>query len=158
MRRERSDLRLTPRSGGLERLLTPSSNDEAPPKNCVDKFSILIGKNVDLTSFTFDASSFHIEDYFISMGWVSIVTLDEKAYPNLMKEFYQDMIYSPGLGNTCMVKNKRIKITRTLIRSILELEDCETHLYIQKIAPDLEWYSPIEACCRVTRKHFENAI
>ncbi|KAL2517718.1 hypothetical protein Adt_13965 [Abeliophyllum distichum] len=79
-----------------ERLPTPSSDDEIPPENCVDKCPILIGKSVDLASFNFDVHSFHIEDYFVVMGWVSIVTLDKKAYPNLMKEFHQCMAYSPG--------------------------------------------------------------
>ncbi|KAL2526343.1 hypothetical protein Adt_11397 [Abeliophyllum distichum] len=83
-----------------ERPPTSSSEDEAFPENRIDKCPILIGKNVYLASFTFDAHSFHIEDYFVAMGWVSIITLEEKAYPNIMKEFYRDMIYSPGTG--CM--------------------------------------------------------
>ncbi|KAL2480249.1 hypothetical protein Adt_33215 [Abeliophyllum distichum] len=107
-----------------ERPPSPTSEDEAlPPKNWINKCPIFIGKYVDLASFTFNAPSFHIEDYFISMGWVSILTLDEKAYPNIMNEFYRDMIYSSGSGITCMVRNKRLKITRDLIRSILELDD-----------------------------------
>ncbi|KAL2531459.1 hypothetical protein Adt_04810 [Abeliophyllum distichum] len=98
-----------------ERLPTPSSDDEASPKNCVDKCPILNGKNINLTSFTFDAHSFHIENYFVSMDWVSIVTLDEKVYPNLMKESYQDMTYSLGLSITCMVLISKGRIPSKLV-------------------------------------------
>ncbi|KAL2471379.1 Uncharacterized protein Adt_39515 [Abeliophyllum distichum] len=65
---------------------SPSSKEETPPtENWIDKCPIQISKNVDLAFFTFDASSFHVEEYFLTMGWVSILTLDEKAYPNIMK-------------------------------------------------------------------------
>ncbi|KAL2471100.1 Uncharacterized protein Adt_39236 [Abeliophyllum distichum] len=141
-----------------ERPPTPSSEDEAPTETRIDECLILMGKNVDLASFTFDAPSFHIEGYFVSIGWVSIITLDEKAYPNIMKEFYRYMIYSPGTGITCIVKNKRIKITQNIIRSILELEDCEIRLFISKMVSHFEGYNPVEACCRVTGKHFETPI
>ncbi|KAL2486621.1 Uncharacterized protein Adt_31377 [Abeliophyllum distichum] len=139
-----------------ERPPSPSSEDEAPSiENWIDKCPIHIGKNVDLVSFTFDASYFHMEDLFVAMGWVSILTLDDKAYPNITKEFYQDMIYSPETGITCMVRNKRIKITQDLIRSILHLENCDIRVYSSKTTPHLEGYNPIEVCSRVTGKHFE---
>ncbi|KAL2531756.1 hypothetical protein Adt_05107 [Abeliophyllum distichum] len=115
-----------------KRLPTPSFDDDSPLENHLDKCPVLIGKNIDLFSFTYDALSFHIEYFFVSMGWVSIVTLDEKAYLNLMKEFYQDMVYTLETGISCMVRNKQIKITQTLIPSILELEDYEISLYSQK--------------------------
>ncbi|KAL2526797.1 hypothetical protein Adt_11851 [Abeliophyllum distichum] len=84
-----------------EMLPSPSFDDDSPPKNCVEKCPILIGKNVDLPSFTYDVPSFHAEDFFVvSMCWVFIITLDEKAYPNLMKAFYQDIIYTPGFSFT----------------------------------------------------------
>ncbi|KAL2518501.1 Uncharacterized protein Adt_14748 [Abeliophyllum distichum] len=141
-----------------ERLPSPSSDDDAPPpKQRIDKCPIPVGKNVDLASFTFEAPSFHIEDYFVAMGWVSLVTLDEKVYPNIMKEFYKDLIFSPGSGITCLVRNKRLKITRDLIRSILHLEDCDLRIYSSKTIPHLEGYNPAEACSRVTGKHFEEA-
>ncbi|KAL2486142.1 hypothetical protein Adt_30898 [Abeliophyllum distichum] len=73
-----------------------------------------------------------------------------------MKEFYRDMIYSPGMEITCMVRNKRIKITTNLIRSILELKDCEIHLFSSKTISYLEEYNLVEACCRVTGKPFES--
>ncbi|KAL2492238.1 hypothetical protein Adt_27866 [Abeliophyllum distichum] len=100
-----------------------SSKEDASPENWVDKCSILIRKNVDLASFTFEAPSFHLEDYFVAMGWISILTLNEKTYPIIMKEFYKKMVFSPGTDISCLVRNKRIKITRELIRTILELED-----------------------------------
>ncbi|KAL2531860.1 Uncharacterized protein Adt_05211 [Abeliophyllum distichum] len=141
-----------------ERLPSPSSDDEAPPsEQRIDKCPIPVGKNVDLASFTFDAPSFHIEDYFVAMGWVSLVTLDEKVYPNIMKEFYKDLIFSPGSGITCLVRNKRLKITRDLIRSILHLEDCDLRIYSSKTIPHLEGYNLAKACSRVTGKHFEEA-
>ncbi|KAL2479763.1 Uncharacterized protein Adt_32729 [Abeliophyllum distichum] len=141
-----------------ERLPSPSSDDDAPPpEQRIDKCPIPVGKNVDLASFTFEAPSFHIEDYFVAMGWVSLVTLDEKVYPNIMKEFYKDLIFSPGSGITCLVRNKRLKITRDLIRSILHLEDCDLRIYSSKTIPHLEGYNPAEACSRVTGKHFEEA-
>ncbi|KAL2461581.1 Uncharacterized protein Adt_45001 [Abeliophyllum distichum] len=68
-----------------ERLPPLSSEEEPPfPKNQIDKYLILIGKSVKFALFTFDAPSFHIEEFFISMGWVSITALNEKAYPNLI--------------------------------------------------------------------------
>ncbi|KAL2466502.1 Uncharacterized protein Adt_42353 [Abeliophyllum distichum] len=66
------------------------------------------------------------------------------------------MIYSPRSGITCMVRNKRIKITRDLIRSILELEYYDLRLFSSKTIPHLEGYNFIEACCRVIGKHFES--
>ncbi|KAL2453906.1 Uncharacterized protein Adt_48594 [Abeliophyllum distichum] len=141
-----------------ERLPSPSSDEEAPPpEQRIDKCPILVGKNVDLASFTFDAPSFHIENYFVAMGWVSLVTLDEKVYPNIMKEFYKDLVFSPGSGITSMVRNKRLKITRDLIRSILHLEDCDLRIFSSKPIPHLERYNPVEACSRVTGKNFEEA-
>ncbi|KAL2474455.1 Uncharacterized protein Adt_35191 [Abeliophyllum distichum] len=84
-----------------ERLPSPSSDKEAPPsEQMIDKCPIPVGKNVDLVSFTFDAPSFHIEDYFVAMGWVLLVTLDENVYPNIIKEFYKDLVFSPGSAIT----------------------------------------------------------
>ncbi|KAL2474456.1 Uncharacterized protein Adt_35192 [Abeliophyllum distichum] len=54
-----------------------------------------------------------------------------------------------------MVRNKRLKITRDLIRSILHLEDCDLCIFSSKTIPHLEGYNPVEACPRVTEKHFE---
>ncbi|KAL2472409.1 hypothetical protein Adt_40545 [Abeliophyllum distichum] len=93
-------------------LASPSSDDDSPPKNCVDKCPILIG-NVDLASLTYDGPSFHIEDFFVSMGWVSIVTLDEKAFPNLMKAFYQDMVCTLGWAKDSS-SSRRIQFCRSL--------------------------------------------
>ncbi|KAL2461602.1 Uncharacterized protein Adt_45022 [Abeliophyllum distichum] len=63
-----------------ERLPSPSSSEEEDSQTKrFDRCPVLIGKNVDLGSFTFDAPSFHIEDLFIGMGWVGILTLDDKS-------------------------------------------------------------------------------
>ncbi|KAL2526580.1 Uncharacterized protein Adt_11634 [Abeliophyllum distichum] len=68
------------------------------------------------------------------------------------------MNFSPGSGITCLLKNKRIKITPELIRSILHLEDGGVCLYTTKSIPHTDEYNPIEACCHVTGKHFEAAV
>ncbi|KAL2517378.1 hypothetical protein Adt_13625 [Abeliophyllum distichum] len=99
--------KMTAKCPRRERLSSPSSDEEAPPpEHRIDKCPILVGKNVDLALFTFDAPSFHIEYFFVAMGWVSLITLDEKVYPNIMKEFYKDLVFSPRSGITCMVPNK----------------------------------------------------
>ncbi|KAL2518107.1 Uncharacterized protein Adt_14354 [Abeliophyllum distichum] len=85
------------------------------------------------------------------------IPVDEKAYPNIMKEFYKDLVVSPGSGITCMVRNKQLKITRDLIRSILHLEDCHLRIFSSKTIPRLEGYNPVEAYSRVTGEHFEEA-
>ncbi|KAL2512542.1 Uncharacterized protein Adt_18142 [Abeliophyllum distichum] len=68
------------------------------------------------------------------------------------------MIFTPGMGISCLVRNKQIRITRELIRSILELEDGGIHLYTTRTIPHLEEYNPVETCCRVTEKHFEAVV
>ncbi|KAL2542832.1 Uncharacterized protein Adt_03810 [Abeliophyllum distichum] len=132
-----------------------SSEEEAPQTTWIDHCPVLIDKNVDLTYFTFDVPSFHIEDLFVSMGWISILTLNDKVYLSIVKDFYKKMTFSSGTGITCLVRNKRIKITQELIRSILHLEDGGIRLYTTKTILHLEEYNPIEACRRVTGKYFE---
>ncbi|KAL2466902.1 Uncharacterized protein Adt_42753 [Abeliophyllum distichum] len=68
------------------------------------------------------------------------------------------MNFSLGSGITCLLKNKRIKITHELIRSILHLEDGGVRLYTTKIIPHTDEYNLVEACCLVTGKHFEAAV
>ncbi|KAL2466596.1 Uncharacterized protein Adt_42447 [Abeliophyllum distichum] len=139
-----------------ERLSSSSSSKEEDPQiKRFDRCPVLLGKNVDLASFTFDAHSFHIEDLFVGMGWVGILTLDDKVYPPLVKEFYKKMTFSSGTEITCLLRNKRVKITRDLIHSLLCLEDGGIRLYTTKTIPHTEEYNPVEACCRVTRKHFD---
>ncbi|KAL2491917.1 Uncharacterized protein Adt_27545 [Abeliophyllum distichum] len=135
-----------------------SSEEEDPHTKRIDRCPILIGKNVDLTSFTFDAPSFNLENLFEGMGWVPILTLDDKVYPTLVKEFYTKMKFSPGAGITCLLRNKRIKITPELIRTILHLEDGGVRLYTTKTIPHTNEYDPITACCHVTGKNFEAAV
>ncbi|KAL2491762.1 hypothetical protein Adt_27390 [Abeliophyllum distichum] len=104
----------------------PSSSyfeEEDPQTKLNDRCPVLIGKNVDLASFTFDAPSFNIENLFVGMGWVSILTLNDEVYPAIVKYFYTKMNFSPGMGITCLLRNKRIKIIQELIRSILHLEE-----------------------------------
>ncbi|KAL2533129.1 Uncharacterized protein Adt_06480 [Abeliophyllum distichum] len=140
-----------------ERLPSPSSSEEEDPQTKrFDRCPVLIGKNVDLGSFTFDAPSFHIEDLFVGMSWVGILTLDDKVYPSLVKDFYKKTVFSPGTKITCFLENKRIKITRDLICSLLHLENGGISLYTTKTIPHIEEeYDPVAACCRVTRKHFD---
>ncbi|KAL2519060.1 Uncharacterized protein Adt_15307 [Abeliophyllum distichum] len=140
-----------------ERAPSPSSEDEdSPSKIQIAKCPVLIGKNVDLGSFTFEAPSFHIEDLFV--GRVSILMLDDKVYPSIVKDLYRNMSFSPGLGISCLLRNKRIRITQDLIRSILHLEEGGVRLYTTKTIPHTGEYNPIEACCHVTDKHFEVAV
>ncbi|KAL2475328.1 Uncharacterized protein Adt_36064 [Abeliophyllum distichum] len=116
-----------------ERLPSPSSTEEEDPQlTRFDRCPVLIGKNVDLSSFTFEAPSFHIEDLFEAMGWVGILTLDDKVYPSLVKDFYKKMTFSPGTEISCFIKNKRIKLTRDLICSLLRLESGGLSLYTTK--------------------------
>ncbi|KAL2511333.1 Uncharacterized protein Adt_16933 [Abeliophyllum distichum] len=140
-----------------ERLPSPSSSKEEDPQTKrFDRCPVLIGKNVDLGFFTFDAPSFHIEDLFVGMGWVGILTLDDKVYPSLVKDFYKKMVFSPGTEITCFLKNKRIKITRDLICSLLRLESGGISLYTTKTIPHIEGeYDPVAACCHVTGNHFD---
>ncbi|KAL2487163.1 Uncharacterized protein Adt_31919 [Abeliophyllum distichum] len=142
-----------------ERIPFPSSEDEDSPSEIrIAKCPVLIGKNVDLGSFTFEAPSFHIEDLFVGMCWVSILTVDDKVYPSIVKDLYKNMSFSPGSGISCLLRNKRIRITQDLIQSILHLEESGVRLYTTKTTPHTEEYNPIEACCHVTNKHFEAAI
>ncbi|KAL2481967.1 Uncharacterized protein Adt_34933 [Abeliophyllum distichum] len=139
-----------------ERLPSSSSSEEEDPQiKRFDRCPILLGKNVDLVSFTFDAPSFHIEDLFVGMGWVGILTLDDKVYPTLVKDFYKKMTFSPGMEITCLLRNKRVKISRDLINSLLHLEDGGIRLYTTKTIPHTEEYNPIEACHRVIEKNFD---
>ncbi|KAL2497326.1 hypothetical protein Adt_22876 [Abeliophyllum distichum] len=51
-----------------ERPPSISSEDEDPQANRIDRCPVLIGKNVDPASFTFDAPSFNIENIFIVLS------------------------------------------------------------------------------------------
>ncbi|KAL2487122.1 Uncharacterized protein Adt_31878 [Abeliophyllum distichum] len=139
-----------------ERHPSPSSSEEEDPQNQrFNRCPVQVGKNVDLASFTFDAPSFHIEELFVGMGWVGILTLADKVYPSLVKCFYKNVVFSPGTEITCFLKNKRIKITRDLVRSLFRLEDGGIRFYTTKTIPHIEEYDPVDACRRVTGKHFE---
>ncbi|KAL2485610.1 Uncharacterized protein Adt_30366 [Abeliophyllum distichum] len=135
-----------------------SSEEEDPHTKRIDGCPILIGKNVDLASFTFDAPSFNIENLFVGMGWVPIFTLNDKVYPTIVKDFYTKMNFSPGSGITRLFRNKHIKITHELIRTILHLEDGGVRLYTTKTIPHTDDYDPVDACCHVTGKHFEAVV
>ncbi|KAL2543356.1 hypothetical protein Adt_04334 [Abeliophyllum distichum] len=115
-----------------------SSEEEDPQTKWIDRCPVLIGKNVDLAFFTFDAPSFNIENLFIGMEWVLILSLNDKVYPTIVKDFYTKMNFSPGSGITCLHRNKRFKITQELIRSILHLEDGSIRLYTTKTIPQIQ--------------------
>ncbi|KAL2470972.1 Uncharacterized protein Adt_39108 [Abeliophyllum distichum] len=64
--------------------------------------------------------------------------------------------FSPGTEITCFLKNKRIKITRDLICSLLRLENGGISLYTTKTIPHIEEEcDPVAACCHVTEKYFD---
>ncbi|KAL2531471.1 Uncharacterized protein Adt_04822 [Abeliophyllum distichum] len=132
-----------------------SSEEEDPQIKRIGRCPVLLGKNVDLTSFTFDAPSFHIEDIFVGIGWVGILTLNDKVYPSIVKDFYKKMTFSPGTEITCLLRNKRVKITQDLIHSLLCLEVGGIRLYTTKTILHTEEYNPVKTCRRVTEKHFE---
>ncbi|KAL2526908.1 Uncharacterized protein Adt_11962 [Abeliophyllum distichum] len=132
-----------------------SSEEEDPQIKRIDRCPVFLGKNVDLASFTFNAPSFYIEHLFVGMGWVRILTLDDKVYPSIVKDFYKKMTFSPGTKITCLLRNKRVKITRDLIRSLLRLEDGGILLYTTKTILHTEEYNPVEVCHHVTGKHFK---
>ncbi|KAL2525601.1 Uncharacterized protein Adt_10655 [Abeliophyllum distichum] len=135
-----------------------SSDEEDPHTKRIDRCPIQIGKNVDLASFTFDAPSINIENLFIGMGWVPILTLNDKVYPTIVKDFYTKINFSLGSGITCLHRNKLIKITHELIRSILHLEDGGVRLYTTKKIPHSDDYDPVKAFCHVIGKQFEAAV
>ncbi|KAL2474746.1 Uncharacterized protein Adt_35482 [Abeliophyllum distichum] len=59
-----------------ERTPSSSSKEGAPQVTRIDRYPILIGKNVDLASFTFDAHSFHIEDLFVDFSYIMLHHMD----------------------------------------------------------------------------------
>ncbi|KAL2454479.1 Uncharacterized protein Adt_48021 [Abeliophyllum distichum] len=63
-----------------------------------------------------------------------------------------------GSGISCLLRNKQIRITQDLIRSILHLEEGGVRLYTTKTIPHTEEYNPVEACCHVTDKHVEAVV
>ncbi|KAL2525643.1 Uncharacterized protein Adt_10697 [Abeliophyllum distichum] len=123
-----------------------SSEEEDLQTKRIERCPVLLCKNVNLVSFNFDVPSFFIEELFVDMGWVGILTLNDKVYPLIVKDFYKKITFSPGTKITCLVRNKHVKITRDLIRSILRLEDSGIRLYTTKTIPRIEEYNPVEAC------------
>ncbi|KAL2480340.1 Uncharacterized protein Adt_33306 [Abeliophyllum distichum] len=149
-------MKMTTKCSRRERPPSSSSSEEDDPQiKRIDRGPVLLGKNVDLASFTFDTHSFHIEELFVGMVWDGILMLNDKVYPSIVKDFYKKMAFSPGTEITCLLRNKRVKITQDLIRSLLRLEVGGIHLYTTKTIPHTEEYNPVETCRRVTRKHFE---
>ncbi|KAL2480792.1 Uncharacterized protein Adt_33758 [Abeliophyllum distichum] len=149
-------MKMSAKRSKRDRPPSSSSEEEDLQEKQIESRPVFLGKNVDLVSFTFDAPSFHLEDLFSAMGWVSILALHDKVYPSIVKDFYKKIVFSLGTEISCLVRNKRIKITQELIRSLLHLEDGGIHLYTTKTILHLEWYDPVEACRRVTGKHFDN--
>ncbi|KAL2532184.1 Uncharacterized protein Adt_05535 [Abeliophyllum distichum] len=151
-----SRMKMSAKRSSRERPPSSSSSEEEDPQiKRIDRCPVLLGKSVDLASFTFDDPFFHIEDLFVGMGWIGILTLDDKLYPSIVKDFYKKMTFSPEKKITCLLRNKRVKITRDLIRSLLRLEDGGVHLYTTKTISHTEEYNPVEACHRIIGKHFD---
>ncbi|KAL2518351.1 hypothetical protein Adt_14598 [Abeliophyllum distichum] len=94
------------RSRSERRPSSSSSKEEDPQTKRIDRCPVLIGKNVDLASFSFDTPSFNIENLFVDIGWVPILTLNDKVYPTIVNDFYTKMNFSPGSGITCLLRNK----------------------------------------------------
>lgn len=68
------------------------------------------------------------------------------------------MNYILSTGIVYFLKGKRIKTTRTLLRILLELEDCENQVYYHMTHPTFQGYNPVEACNRVIGKPFQHHI
>lgn len=93
------------------------------------------------------------------MGWLSIVILEQNTYPSLMKEFYKHIIFIPSSNNiSCLLKGIRIKITRTLLHTLLKLDKCENQVFCHMFHLIIEGYNPISSYPRIARKNFEHPI
>lgn len=133
----------------VRRSPSPSSDEDmdSEPEVPVNPFK----KNpnfryVDFADFTIEVSACHIEEVFENMGVVSIVALEKHAYPRLVKDFYKNIVVHLRLDRIlCLLKNKCIVMTRTLIRDILNLEPCST-IFSSKAHPTFEGYDATEAC------------
>lgn len=141
----------------IEKLPIPSFDDEVYVlDNPFEKFSILFGKNVDFASFTFEVPSFHIEEVFIGMGWTSIATLEEHAYPNLIKCFTK--IWFPILvwiAFHVYSRANKLKLPKLFYKLYLELAKCENQIFCHIAHPTLEGYNP--SMYRVIDKNFEHS-
>ncbi|KAL2541467.1 hypothetical protein Adt_02445 [Abeliophyllum distichum] len=78
------------------RLPSSSSEEEAPQATRIDYCPVLIGKNVDLVSFTFDAPSFHVKDLFVATDTINTITLRRMK---IVKEDGQWVAKSKGFNN-----------------------------------------------------------
>ncbi|KAL2512977.1 Uncharacterized protein Adt_18577 [Abeliophyllum distichum] len=80
-----------------EREPSPSSEEEIPQVTRIDGYPVLIGKNVDLASFTFDAPSFHIEDLFMVLPYEMILT---KVFHHFEVSFRDSVVLLPKATDT----------------------------------------------------------
>lgn len=63
------------------------------------------------------------------------------------------MVYTPRLGSiSCLLKEKRIIITKAILCSLLELEECENPIFFHIAHPTFEDYNR-----RVIGKNFESS-
>ncbi|KAL2513376.1 Uncharacterized protein Adt_18976 [Abeliophyllum distichum] len=73
-------MKMAAKHSGRERSPSLSSSEEEDSQiKRIDRCPVLLGKNVDLASFTFDAPSFHIKELFVGMDWVRILMLNDKV-------------------------------------------------------------------------------
>lgn len=64
---------------------------------------------------------------------MSVATLKENTYPQLIKEFYKNMVITLRAdGISCLLKNTWIDITKNLIRTILSLRNVTTKPFYMK--------------------------
>lgn len=69
------------------------------------------------------------------------------------------MVIAPRSNEiSCLIKNVRITINKALIHQILELEICDTQIFLHKVHPTFNRYNTSDACRIVTGNDFENFI
>lgn len=59
---------------------------------------------------------FILKIFLEKMGWVLICSLEENAYPQLIKDFYTKMVITPPSDSlSCLIKNVQVTVNKALI-------------------------------------------
>lgn len=112
---------------------------------------------IHYANFSSQAPTFHIEEFFTNMGWVSVVSMEENAYSRLIKEFYGYMVVNPRLNSiSCLLNHAWINFIKNLIQNILKFPECENEVFHHKFHLTFKRYNPILARPQITSKNFEN--
>lgn len=95
---------------------------------------------------------YKITEAFAKLGWQSILNLPRYTYPNLVREFYANVVNKEGhSGDTIetQVRGKRLKITRATIASLLNCSNVGENVDLKKEfhATESDW-NPAEAIQR----------